>query len=198
LFNLLKWTAAALLASLLLSYPSSGESSDRPRNSVSFGAVESRYIDHEQYLGFGGEYIFRYRDWLGVGAAAAYLPTTQPLLEAQTGGKIRQFSAVILSGHRFGPVGLYGRFGVGVTSINVYQGFTSSFSDVYAIRNNPSYDFGGTVDLRVARRWSVQFTPTDHVVLYGQFEQQFAGQPILAAGSTNHTFQMSSSVVFHF
>jgi hypothetical protein len=144
----------------------------------------------QQWLGAGLEYQFMPVSWAGVELHGGYSPQTQALLDTVAGGRIVQADASGLLGHRWGRVGVFGEAGFGVVRTKVFAALPPQSSAVFAWRDYPAVPVGGTVDLSLGRRWSVNFKVRDNITFIGPF--YFYG-PIFGSRPTTYGFFPPSS-----
>jgi hypothetical protein len=160
----LRWSAAVICSAAAISLAACTAVAQQPdfKASVGVSYTTLRGDPGEQYIGYGVDFRFMVRPWLGVQAQASVFPYWQTAFsnDSRLGRSTGQLDASALLGHRWGRVGLFGEGGLGYLRSNVLESAAGwSFEDYMDVQ------MGGLLDVFVARRWSLTYEVRDNLVL---------------------------------
>jgi hypothetical protein len=162
------------------------------KSSVGVSYASLRFEPQEQYIGYGVDYRYMVRPWLGAQVQASVFPWWQSTVnnDDASGGSIGQLSASALVGHRWGRFGLYGEPGIGYLRSRVLQ---ARQGGGWAFQNYLDIQMGGLLDISVARRWSLTYEVRDNLALVRE-PMRLWGWP---EGSLN-VVEGRAGLAFHF
>jgi hypothetical protein len=133
------------------------------RSSVGVSWTTLRFEPGAAYVGYGVDYRFMVRDWVGVEAEAGVDPAWQTQTSSDLDGRsLGQASGAVLVGHRWGRFGVYGVGGFGVLSES-----TLYYPPGWKTFNFADLVMGGLLDVAVARRWSLTYEVRDNLAFTG-------------------------------